>query len=194
MQNPLAPNAAQTTIDTAVRGDGEMVTKLWYPDTADERGTNERGATLVEHTIAFPLFFLLVFASIELLLFSYQVLTVQFVAARVVRQAALGPEVYAAGDYDSRESYLIQRLIHDAAMFQVKLLPTDIELCAAPSRGELLVSCRAADADGRFPNASAAGEPGQLVAIRTTVQRKFAWVGSLNVVNVAIGRNESWNS
>lgn len=166
-----------------------MKTKRWVPEKADERG-----ATLVEHAIAFPLFFFLVFASIELLLFSYQVLTVQFVAARVIRQAVLGPEAYAPGDYDSRESFLVQRLIREAAQFNVNLRPTDIELCAAPSRGELLVNCHPANSEGQFPNGSAAGAPGQLVAIRTTIQGKLARIGSINVVNVVIGRNESWNT
>lgn len=53
--------------------------------------TDAHGATMVELAIVLPIFLLILLLSFDLLWVSYQLVTTQFVATRVLRQAIVGP-------------------------------------------------------------------------------------------------------
>ena len=88
--------------------------------------SDERGAVFVEHTIALPLFFAILIVGFDLLRISYNAVTVQFVASRVMREASLG--LTSASKIQSTAINLANKL-------GVPIKNSDVALCpAAQSR------------------------------------------------------------
>ena len=89
----------------------------------NERGvSNERGATLVEHAIALPLFLLFLIISCDLMRVSYNALTLQFVVERTMREASLGTMT---------ANNILQEVTTRANKLGVPLSNSDISLCPA---------------------------------------------------------------
>ena len=83
---------------------------------------NERGAVLIESTIALPIFFAILVVGFDLLRISYNAVTVQYVASSVMRQASLG----------KMDASKLQDYVLGAARERgVPLMPEDVALCSA---------------------------------------------------------------
>ena len=53
---------------------------------ANERFSNEQGATMIEASLVLPFVLFFIFVSIDLFIFAYQAVAVQFVATQVMRE------------------------------------------------------------------------------------------------------------
>lgn len=141
---------------------------------------NEKGATFVEATIALPVFFFLVFGSLELLRLGYYSLSTQFVATSVLRSASLGPVEFMQERYVSAESpfeeYVVDEIIARSARFGVKLASENIEVRCLTESG--------------CSNQSAIA--GAMVRVTIARPTDALVVGQITIRNSSLAQNELW--
>lgn len=75
----------------------------------------EIGAVFVEAAIILPLFFILLFASMQLIVISWRQLQVQFLAARLVRELAIPRSGTTPGTYDADRNDKCLKKVQDPA-------------------------------------------------------------------------------
>ncbi|MCB0323591.1 MAG: hypothetical protein KDD69_08455 [Bdellovibrionales bacterium] len=147
-------------------------------------GTNrrERGAMLIEAAVVFPVLLITSLLAIELLWVSYVALTTQFTAARVLRQASVGPEVFAVPPHTASatpfESYITQSFLEISQELLVSIQPEQISIECVPA-----VRCP-----------TTAGIPGATVKLEVNRPTRVLFWGSIVVQGIAMGRNERWRS
>ncbi|MCB0324637.1 MAG: hypothetical protein KDD69_13740 [Bdellovibrionales bacterium] len=144
--------------------------------------SDEAGATLVEATIVYPILLLSVIASLELIRCTYIALAVQFSVTTVLRDAVIGPAVFAAPPYNGApplyENFIRQRLQELTSGFRAPVAPEDIQIsCLPPSH------CR-----------EGAGQPGVLVQVQVLRPTRILFFHELRIRSIAVARNERWDS
>ncbi len=90
---------------------------------------SEKGATMVEYSIILPLFFVLVLTTFDLLRLGFNALSIEYVGARVMRLAALGPPSPLPPSYTTFEKYLEDEMITLGAPLGLRLKHEDISFC-----------------------------------------------------------------
>ncbi|MFN8392212.1 MAG: TadE/TadG family type IV pilus assembly protein [Bdellovibrionota bacterium] len=152
--------------------------------------TDAHGATMVELAIVLPIFLLILLLSFDLLWVSYQLVTTQFVATRVLRQAIVGPRERPSV-YPTQEAWIEQEIISLARGFSVSLHPEDIAIC--PYRN--VITGAACD-----PLADDAGAASEMIAVKISAPAPgYFWLNG-NVLGgkvyrleaLAVARNEKW--
>ena len=167
---------------------------------------SQQGATMLEFAIVGPIFLLLVIVAIDLIRLTYYTVTLEFVAARVLRTVTLGPAAYpydkspytnsnTAIPYDrqsGQNDWLRKELIDYARSLRVPLQASDITIC---SFTEVATNtCNGA-------TVNAAGNAKQLFAVRIEVPSRVWFWGNKNTMVIfpfqvapiiAVGMNETW--
>ena len=164
----------------------------------------QRGATMVEFVVVFPVFVLLLLISLDLLRISYNYITVQYVADRVLRQVIVGrqgypydkspyTETHTAIPYTNQASWLIHDMVSLANSFHVPLAGSDITVCSIVQLRTH--SCNANDFSG-IEQASS------LFSVKVNIPARtgYAW-GESNLLSTylypvapaqMIAKNEAW--
>jgi hypothetical protein len=94
-----------------------------------EAQRHEAGVTLVEAVFAVPLFLVFVIITAELLLLAYRTLSIQFVAAQVMREAVLEPPSPLPPPATTYAGYLKSEVIRLGAVFGLAIHEVDISIC-----------------------------------------------------------------
>lgn len=160
----------------------------------------ERGATLVEFVIVGPIFLLLLLVIFDLLRLTYNYVTVQYVASRVMRAAVVGPTARPA-EYDTQGEWIRGDVIRLGSSLGLHLEAKDIRICSFTT---LIASTPCYD-DANCVDLCSAGEAdrtGEIIAVQVQIPARqgFVWTASniLGHMNYAIrpalvvARNERW--
>ncbi len=143
---------------------------------------SEKGTTLVEATMALPLFIFVMLALLDLARIGLVSVTLQFVTASALRAAAVG---VPAGDSAvlseipaGREAAIRQITRRSAEVFGVTLNENQIEICEVDVASPEV--CRAAGA----------GTGGSYVRVRVLASVQLVTLGRRTLQSSAVARNE----
>jgi len=184
-------------------------------------GTN-RGATLVEFSLVFSMLIIFVLIAIQILMFCYTAIALQFVAARSLRAAVIGPPPSAASGAGagggSDEEVIENRVLSLAADFFVPVEAWNVHVCAIPENalpppptsgegeaGTGFTGGGAATGVNYVRSAGSpalsiyqcavddAGESGSVVAIHVFKDYQIPLLGkNVTLEAIAVGRNEPY--
>ncbi len=130
------------------------------------RTAEERGTTMVEAAIGVPVLLMFSILTFELARLAYYGCATQFVLSRVVRDAQIGPAVYAPqGENITQGQYISDQLRARARVFGVTLRPENISICLEIETSTSKTSC----------GQTTSGRPGTFfsVEVRTPVRLLF---------------------
>ena len=140
----------------------------------------EKGATLVESAIVYLVLFSVLVISFELLRASYVGLTIQFTVTRVLRDAVVGPQVYAVSPYDASptpyEEYILANIEQRCRRLMVSV-----------DRSDISIGCRQAASC-----TVTAAQPGALVQVEVQRPTRILLFRTLLIRSIAMARNEIW--
>lgn len=157
---------------------------------------NERGATLLEFVLVGPIFLLFLIVSCDLLRLTYQILTIEYVAARVVRQVVVGPGQRPAA-YGNQGAWLKNGIVDRAKSMFVPVALENIQICSA--RRVATGQCFAANGPD-YPGDADVSD--QIIAVRIEVPNDhgFLWGAKNRLIRfpfkinpvLVVTRNERW--
>lgn len=152
---------------------------------------NERGVTIVEFCIIAPIFFLVLFVSLDFLRLTFQSLTIQFTVTHVLREVIVGPENRPT-QYASQEEWIEGETIALARNFGLTLDGDRIAICPYSQ----IVAGIPCD-----PAVDNAGSPGELITVQVRSPTSgFSYLGEnrlgsklYNLSALVVARNEKWS-
>jgi len=164
---------------------------------ANERFSNEQGATMIEASLVLPFVLFFIFVSIDLFIFAYQAVAVQFVATQVMREISTSERVTTGNAYieviDAAEAFLLDFKQPGARVCLCPIEDTGT-IPGISNAGQCLNSqdrCREFPLSGTPQNSLPAGTS-FMMAIRYPVPQLFALLMKQNfrVEAISIGRAE----
>lgn len=160
----------------------------------------QRGSTLVEFVLVGPLFLFLLIVSVDMLRITYNYLTIQYIAGRVMREVSIGP-ASRPGSYCTQAEWIQGDLVQLATQLHVPLQTADIRICSFAT----LVSAPACVALGTCadPCTSADAErSGEIIAVEVQIPARegFFWHDNILLGKkiypippaLIVTRNERW--
>ncbi len=153
--------------------------------------TDERGVTIVEFCIIAPIFFLILFVSLDFLRLTFQSLTLQFTVTHVLREVVVGPDNRPA-QYGSQEEWIEGETIALASNLGLTIDGSRIAICPYTQ----IVAGIPCD-----PAADNAGAPGELITVQVISPTSgFSYLTNNRIGNdlynlnaLVVARNEKWS-
>lgn len=147
-----------------------------------KRCNPQRGATLLEAAIAFPLLFFIVFGAIDLTVAAFRGVTLQYSVASAGRWATLGEvleDPNHLGQYLSREASIVEQIKRYAQRYNLDLTGATFDICPIDS------ICTSGSQN--------AGGPGSTIGIKVTRPTNLLFKSvTLNLNGFVIARNEPY--